>query len=214
MEQSFKLTLKLHTPIILPRRMVRLDTLLLEAQRRLHQDWETPHELPLARFAGSELYCASQLILGSTASRPLAASTEKLVTTVTRQDLTKAAKVKRRFGSTFPDGEKLTQHQAIAAPYALFYGVGDAQRCAALLTLLSGIGREHARHYGAFTLAGIEDDQEERWRLRPWPIETEEGWMPSPETFVDDVLSVTPGRGEDVAVKRPPRLIREVVYAR
>lgn len=212
MASEFRLILRLHTPVIMPVAAPRLDVMLHEAMCRLHQDWTTLHDLPLEKDPETGVYRASQLILGTTATRPLTAISQKLVTSVFRQDLHLAHKVKARFMTTFPDGNKLTPHQGIGAPYALFYGVGDGQQCAELLSLLSGIGREHARHYGAFSVERLESSTAERWRLRPWPSDHPAGWAPCTETFSQDQLCLRP-RQAPAEVMRPPRLLREVLHA-
>jgi len=212
MADEFRLVLRMHTPIIMPTVTPRLDVLLHEAMCRLNQNWEGAHRLPLENEAGANVYCASQLILGSTPDRPLSASSERLVSTVFRQDLYLAGKVKKRFGSTFPDGNRLTPHSAISTPFAIFYGVGDGQACAELLGMLSGIGREHARHYGAFNVERLERDTSSRWRLRPWPIGHPNAWETSAEPYVEDKQSLRP-KEKPVGVMRPPRMIREVMHA-
>lgn len=210
---GFRLILRLHTPLILPPVVPRLDVLLHEAMCRLTQDWETPHVLPLEKDARTGVACASQMVLGITLERPLSASTEKLVGSAYRQDLHLASNVKKRLEHKFPDGGTLTTHAAMRAPFAIFYGQGDGLRCAQLLGLLSGIGREHARHYGAFDVERIEKAQAPGWRLRSWPEDHPEGWAPCEAAFTVDRLSLAPGQ-PDVAVMRPPRLIREVLNAR
>lgn len=207
---GFRLLLRMHTPILMPIVVPRLDTLLHEALSRMHQDWETQHVLPLDTDTETGVYCSSQLVIGVTPQRPMVASSEKLVSSVTRQDLHLASDVKRRFKSVFPDGNRLTPHKGILSPYAVFYGSGDAEHCAALLSLLSGIGREHARHYGSFDVLNVAHDAGEHWRLRPWPVEYDKGWSSCDTQFVEDRLSLMPCE-VPASVMRPPRLIREVL---
>lgn len=208
---GFQLLLRLHTPILMPVVVPRLDILLQEALSRLHQDWKRAHALPLDTEPATGIYCASQLIVGVTPQRPLVAASAKLVSSVTRQDLHLASNVKQRFKSVFPDGNRLTSHKGISTPYALFYGWGDADKCAALLSLLSGIGREHARHYGSFDVLSVAHDVEGHWRLRPWPAAFPEGWRACNTQFIEDRLSLMP-REAPAPVMRPPRLIREVLH--
>lgn len=212
MDNGFRIIMRFHTPLIMPVATPRLDILLHEALCRLHQDWTAAHELPLEKDSATGVYCGSQLIPAVTPSKPMVASSEKLVTAVFRQDLHLARNTKRRFGSQVPDGNKLTSHQGISIPYGLFYGVGDADQCAALLSLLGSMGREHARHYGSFTVERLESTDAPMWRLRPWPIDYSEGWAPCREKFVEDHLALLPSQSS-VPVMRPPRLMREVLHA-
>lgn len=209
--KGFRLILRFHTPVIMPTASPRLDLLLHEAMCRLHQDWESRHELPLERDVETGVYCASQLLVGVTPRRPLVSTTEKLVSAVTRQDLHLASNTKKKFSSQLPDANKLTQHHGISIPFGVFYGVGDAARCADLLPFLSGLGRESARHYGSFDIERIEPSTDDSWRLRPWPVEHSPGWSSCPHEFIEDKLMLEAG-DEEVIVMRPPRLIREVLF--
>lgn len=211
---GFKLTLRLHTPVILPTVTPRLDVLLQEAMSRLWQDWDTAHALPLARCSDTGVYCASQMIFGTTPGCPLTHSSEKLVSAAHRQDLHLARGCKKKLRDVGADGNKLTLHHGTGAPFAIFYGVGDPEQCATLLPLLGGIGREHARSYGSFTVLGMSPDTSERWRLRPWPLSGDDTrWQTVGERFTQDRLALTP-KADREAVVRPGRLIREVVNVR
>lgn len=210
---DFALILRLHTPIIMPRAVPRLDILLQEAMSRLHQDWETAHVLPLARCDEAGVYCASQLVLAITPDASLTSTTEALVSTVTRQDLHLTRDCKTTIRHTGPDANRMTSHQGITAPFAIFYGRGDAEACAELMTLLSGIGREHARHYGAFSVERVQPDEQANWRLRPWPVAQSAQWEDTGHRFIEDHLMLNPCQASE-PVMRPRRLIREVLHVR
>jgi hypothetical protein len=172
---AFCLRLKLHTPLILPRAAPRLDVLLAEAVRHLRLDWETPiqpEDIPLAWDAELGGLRGSQLVFGTTRQAGLVAASVPFPTAVAQLPFGEVSppirkRLKLDGGPTAP---RLSQHSALLAPYALFYGVGDAMRCAELLTLLTGIGREHAHGCGQFSVEGFEKPAGRRYPLVPAPL--------------------------------------------
>lgn len=210
MADAFQLQLRLHTPVILPTVVPRLDTLLTEATRRLHLDWDALVEtLPLSFDSQQGGYRASQLIFGVTRWQGIEAHTIKYSSDVKALPLQQMNKGKRVIkmdgGGTAP---KLTRHTAHLSPYLLLYGEGDGQQCAELLSLLGGIGLEHARGQGFFTVESIKKDPTNRWQLRPW--RTGEMHKNRDYTAIPDVLSMTSG-GKSEPVYRPPRMLKEVL---
>lgn len=218
---TFCLRLRLHTPLILPRAVPRLDVLLAEAVRHLRLDWRTPvqpDDIPLAWDSELSGLCGSQLVFGTTRQTGLAATGVPFPTAVTQLPFGEFSppigrRIKLDGGPTAP---RLSQHAALRAPYALFYGRSDSQedalRCAQLLTLLTGIGREHAHGCGEFSVEGIEPlpQDDTRWRQRPWAIERPEAHVGQPYRPVVDHLALVPGGG-DQPVLRPPRVLKEAL---
>ena len=211
---GFRLVLALHAPVILPDVVPRLDTLLMEGARRLMQNWEDDHPLPLVFDDHVQGYRASQLIFGTTTQKPMVASSPGLSTKMLQSDLTLVNKLPKRLRQDGgPDAQRLTRHQAISAPYAVFYGDGDAHACTQLLSAISAVGREHKRHYGAFTIHSIEASESDRWALRPWPAENKSSASQYLETewMVDQIA--TSVRGAQRPVIRPARVLREKLNA-
>jgi hypothetical protein len=210
----FRLVLALHAPVILPVVPPRLDTLLMEGTRRLMQDWDTPHELPLTFDDKLQGYCASQLVFVSTPDHPLRAKQIGLSTKMLSSDLTLVKKLPARLRQDGgQDAQRLTQHQAIVAPYAYFYGHGDAYECLKRLSLIRAMGREHKRHFGAFTVAAVETITDQHWALRPWPAaQGRHAATLVASEWIDDRQSTVIG-GAHQAVVRPPRVVKEVRYA-
>jgi hypothetical protein len=206
---GFRLLLQQHTPIVLAAFAPQLDRLLQEASARLHQDWSRAHELPLVRDEVHGIYHASQLIFGITARQGLEARELGLPASVSRLSLEEASDPPRRVKQDgAPTSPRLTRHRAYLAPYLIFYGEGDGQACAQLLELLDGVGREYARHCGAFTVLDVRPDDSGKWALRPWPCAAEGQALPFEP--VRDRLSLAPG-AEPTQALRPPRLLRERV---
>lgn len=204
---GFALRLKLHTPVILSRVVPRLDTLLQEAQSRRYQDWSQPHELPLVFDQAMRGYRGSQLIFGITATAALQAVTHPCTSGVTRLPMAEASRPPNKISLTGgPEAPRLTKHKAYLSPFLLFYGEGDGEACADQLELLGGIGREHGRGAGSFTVDAVLQDVERKWRIRAWP----EGSADLPFTPVRDYLRLVPHGSEEAAV-RPDRLVREGV---
>jgi hypothetical protein len=54
----------------------------------------------------------------------------------------------------------------------------------------------------------VQEDTQQRWRQRPWRLESEHNSMAY--TPVPDVLRLT-SWGDDEVVYRPPRIMREIV---
>lgn len=210
MADTFQLQLRLHTPVILPRVVPRLDVLLTEATRRLRLDWVSPvDDLPLVFDQEQGGYRCSQVIFGITTSRGLEARPVKFSSNVTGLPLSHASNMRKSVkldgGGTAP---KLGHHAAHLSPYLLFYGEGDAERCAQLLGLLGGVGLEHARGQGHFAVEAVMADTGDRWKKRAW--RTGHPHRGQGYTAVPDMLAMTVG-GENETVQRPPRLLKEVV---
>jgi hypothetical protein len=154
---AFCLRLRLHTPLILPRATPRLDVLLAEAVRNLRLDWATPiqtSDIPLVWDTKLGGLRGSQLVFGTTPRSGLVAESVAFPTAIRRLPFSEVSPPirKRITVDGGPTAPRLSEHPALLAPYALFYGVGDAMRCAELLTLLTGIGREHAHGCGEFSV--------------------------------------------------------------
>ena len=85
-------------------------------------------------------------------------------------------------------------------------------RCAELLSLLTGIGREHARGCGQFSIEAVvsrpEDDT--RWCQRPWPVDKAHAHAGQSYRPVVDHLALVPG-DDDQPVLRPPRVLKEAM---
>lgn len=100
----------------------------------------------------------SQLVLGTTRRHGLVATSVPFPTAVTQLPYRKASppirkRIKLDGGPLAP---RLSEHPALLAPYALFYGVGDGERCAERLSLLTGLGCEHASGWGEFAVEDVE----------------------------------------------------------
>lgn len=219
---TFRLTLALHAPVILPTVPPRLETLLQEGLCRLHQDWETEHELPLVYDDDIQGYRNSQLIFATTREQWLTAQQVSLPSSplrlnlhlsedVSKRPLTRPYMIKLDGG---PNAPRLTRYNAIRSPYAVFYAEGDPQETLNCLQTISAVGKEHMRNYGSFTIMGIESMQSQRWAIRSWPVESAE----KARSLVDDVEWIPDKQrlkvGQpDVEVIRPTRVIREPLHA-
>lgn len=208
---TFRLVLALHAPVIMPVVAPRLDTLLLEGMRRLTQDWSSDHALPLVFDETLGGYRASQLVFAPTPDQPLAAVTAGLSTRMLQSDLTLASKVPRRLRQDGGvDAQRLTRHEAIRSPYAYFYAEGDPEECLRRLAVIRAVGRETKRHFGAFSVEGVEQVSTQQWALRSWPARQKaHAEALAGGTWINDALQLQRG-GETHAVVRPPRVIREM----
>lgn len=214
----FRITLALHAPVILPIVPPRLDKLLLEGKRRLTQDWETDHALPLVFDEELQGYRNSQLIFATTPKHGLFAQTIALASKplqgdlhmtkdIVKRPINKPQKIKLDGG---PNAPRMTKHSAIAAPYAVFYAEGDISETLACLGTIRAVGREHSRHFGAFSILGAERVKSAKWALRSWPASAEQrakelldiAWVP-------DQQALRVGQ-PDVDVVRPARVQKEV----
>ena len=217
--QAFRLQLRLNTPVILPRATPRLDILLAEAVRILHLDWERPlqaSDMPLAwddRLGG---FCGSQLVFGTTAQHGMTAAHVAFPSHIQSLPFSEVSPpVSRRIKlDGGPYAPRLTERPALLAPYVLFYGIGNPTRCAELLALLTGLGREYASGYGHFSVESITrlDDTDTRWRQRPWPADQHDAHASQPYAPSMDSLVVCPGE-EAQPVLRPPRILKEALHA-
>lgn len=206
---SFRLVLQLHTPLVLPRVVPRLDTLLHEAACRRALDWSTPHPLPLAFDESQGAYRASQLIFGVMPSFGLEAHDIGLITHLHTLPLTAVrslrAAVRMDGGDWAP---RLTTHKGRLCPYLIFYAEGDPEACMDLLSEIPYLGLGYTRGHGATTLLDYETDEQQRWRQRSWRSPAMHRSMPYVPRV--DHLALMPG-SPDEPVYRPPRILREVI---
>lgn len=207
--QAFRLILQLHTPLVLPRVVPRLDTLLQEAACRMALDWSTAHPLPLVFDDEQGAFRASQLIFGVTSQFGLEAHQIGLVAHLHKLPLLAARNV--RAPLRFDGGDwapKLSHQKGHLCPYLVFYAQGDPQACLSLLSEMPHIGLGYSRGQGAVTAMTYEPDTQARWRQRSWrSAAMHKGMGYTPQA---DYLRLTPW-GADEAVYRPPRILREVM---
>ncbi|MDR5899479.1 hypothetical protein QC823_10810 [Halomonas vilamensis] len=207
--QPFKLLLQLHTPLVLPRIVPRLDTLLQEAACRRALDWLSPHPLPLVFDDAQRAYRASQLIFGVTPQFGLEAHTVGFMSYLYRLPLLAARNVRAPLRIDGGDwAPKLTQHKGRLCPYLIFYAEGDPEACMDLLSEIPHIGLGYSRGQGAVTAMTFERDTQACWRQRSW--RDQEMHVGLPYTPLADHLRLTPW-GSDEPVYRPPRILREVL---
>lgn len=205
----FRLVLQLHTPLILPRIVPRLDTLLHEAACRRALDWSAPHALPLAFDKSQGAYRASQMIFGVTPQFGLEAHETGLVTRLHTLPLTSVRSLRAPLRMDGGDwAPRLTVHKGLLCPYLIFYAEGDADACMDLLSEIPHVGKGYSRGQGAMTPLTHEPDTSARWRQRSWRSEAMHSAMPY--TAQADYLSLVPN-GKDEPVYRPPRILREVL---
>lgn len=218
---AFRLTLALHAPVILPIVPPRLETLLFEGLCRLHQDWETVHELPLMFDDTLGGYRNSQLIFATTPEHGLMAQHINLTSIPLLGDLHLTQEVaKRPIKKPYtikldggPNAPRLTRHDAIRAPYAVFYAEGDSDKTLQCLQTIRSLGKEHKRGFGAFTVLGVERIKSERWALRAWPAGAADIAASKVETqWVPDTQWLAPGQSV-TSVVRPPRVLKEPFHA-
>ncbi|MDP3535129.1 MAG: hypothetical protein Q8S08_07040 [Halomonas sp.] len=209
LRQPFKLVLQLHTPLILPKVVPRLDTLLHEAACRRALDWTAEHPLPLVYDAEQGAYRASQLIFGVTPHAGLEAHNVGMVTHLNTLPLLAARNVRAPLRIDGGDwAPKLTNHPGRLCPYLIFYAEGDPNACVDLLSEIPYIGIGYTRGQGAVSVMSTQPDAEERWRQRSWrslAMHQRMGYTPQA-----DYLRLTP-RGDNEPVYRPPRILREVM---
>ncbi|NOG32810.1 hypothetical protein HLB35_15510 [Halomonas sp. TBZ9] len=207
--RPFKLILQLHTPLVLPHVVPRLDTLLYEAACRREMDWSSPHSLPLVFDENQGAFRASQLIFGVTPQFGLEAHQIGLITYLYRLPLLAARNVRAPLRIDGGDwAPKLTQQQGRLCPYIVFYAEGNPDACVDLLSEVPHIGIGYSHGQGAVTFVSTESDDQARWRQRSWRdpgLHTDFTYTPQA-----DALRLTPW-GEDEAVYRPPRILREVL---
>ncbi len=210
MSQGFRLQLRVHGPIIVPRIMPTLPRLMQEACSRLYRDWSRLHDLPIDQDPVTG-YCGSQMIWGTTpthglVTRPIGFTddTRRMGVMVTRN----APKRPYKEGSA-DRPKRLTAYQGYTIPYIIFYGRGDGQRCADLIALLDGIGRENSRACGSFTIDDLDADETESWRL----VAHRHSGVDDPADLPFDAVigrqSLVPF-GHDEPVLRPQMFLREV----
>lgn len=206
---SFQLLLELHTPLILPLVVPRLDTLLQEAACRRALDWSRYATLPLVFDEARGGYRASQLIFGVTPHAGLEAQPQAKIAQIHRLPLLQARNVRAPLRIDGGDwAPKMTHHQALLSPYVLFYAEGDPDACIDLLQELPQIGIGHNHGQGMIRVASVSPDSGQRWRQRPWrQIEEHAGMAYTP---LADTLRMASWR-EDEPVFRPPRILREVL---
>lgn len=204
----FRILLHLHTPLILPSVVPRLDTLLHEAACRLTQSWGHAHDLPLTFDTQFQAYRASQVIFGTTHDQPMMAdqhicpsSPEQL-----ERDQLSDSRRFREDGGGFV--RRLSQHRAYLSPYLLFYGDGDPDRCVELLQLMDGIGREHGRSAGSFTVGDVMPDSDRQWRWRSAPASISPAELPYASIRTHQRLTAG---GAEMDTVSPPRVVREVI---
>lgn len=209
LRQPFKLMLQLHTPLILPNVVPRLDTLLYEAACRRALDWATEHPLPLFYDVEQGAYRASQLIFGVTPNAGLEAHSVGMVTHLQSLPLLAARNVRAPLRIDGGDwAPKLTNHPGRLCPYLIFYAEGDPNACVDLLSEIPYIGIGYTRGQGAVSVMSTQPHTEERWRQRSWrSAEMHQGMGYTPQK---DHLRLLP-QGDDEPVYRPPRILREVI---
>lgn len=207
--QPFRLMLRLHTPLILPRVVPRLDTLLQEAACRQHLNWSQLHTLPLVFDDARGGYRASQLIFGVTPHHGLVAQEIGLTSGVSRLPFASASGMKSKLRiDGGPQAPKLTRHPALLSPFVVFYGEGQLEACLQLLSHTPHIGLEHARGQGAISIEAFQEDDRQHWRQRPWRQAAEHHGMGY--NAIPDQLRMH-ATGNDEPVYRPPRILKEVV---
>jgi hypothetical protein len=206
---GFRLLLAVHTPIVLPRVPPRLDMLVHEGLCRLHGDWSRTHDLPLTEDDTAGIR-ASQLVFVQTVSTPLATTPLAMPDATGNLDRANVSNPPRPFKETGgPRPKRLTERAAIQTPYAAFYGEGDGQRCAELLSLLDGLGREHMRGSGSFEVIDVQADDTDRWRLCAHRRDVVDVTT-LPFDPIADERALTP-HGQPEPVWRPEQIITETL---
>lgn len=205
---AFCIELRVRSQIVMPAVAPRLDVLLQEAMCRCWRDWETTHDLPLAFDEALGVYQCSQIVFGSGEQNPLYACDYTCPSRPQGLDrhLVRDPNTRPIEENKWPYLNRMTRYPAIRTPRALFYGNGDGERCAQLLTLLDGIGREYGRGSGGFKVAGVRADTTEGWRLRSVPAATDRASLPYQAVPAEERLLP---RGPTVPVLRPRRILRE-----
>lgn len=207
--QAFRLVFQLHTPLVLPLVVPRLDVLLHEAACRRALNWSCYPTIPLVFDEARGGYRASQLIFGVTTQQGLTAEPLAVITRLSTLPLLRAANVRAPLRIDGGDwAPKLTHHQGLLSPYVLFYAQGDPEACVDLLQEVPNIGKGHSRGQGMVSVMATQLDANERWRQRVWRSESEHADMAY--TAVPDNLRLTCW-GDDEPAYRPPRILREVL---
>lgn len=211
---TFRLVLKLHAPVILPKVTPRLDVLLREGLRRQTQDWKTDHALPLVYDDDIGGYRASQLIFATMPGHFLSGTNVIMPTGLLRgEPVLSDLKQRNLRQDGGPHAPRLSRHRAYVAPYAVFYAEGDVEECCTYLSTIKAVGREHKRHCGAFSVHSVEPVTSSRWALRPWPLSQRtlaEKHVQTNDWIVDHQSVLTDGVEQPVV--RPPRIIKERLY--
>ena len=207
--QAFRLLLQLHTPLILPLAVPRLDTLLQEAACRRALDWSCYHSLPLVFDEERGGYRASQLLFGVTPHAGLEAHPLARIARIQQLPLLQARNVRAPLRLDGGDwAPKMTRHQALLSPYVLFYAHGDPEACADLLQEVPHLGQGYRHGQGMVSVMAVQQDDQSRWQQRPWrDAGAHQGFPYAP---LADELRMAPW-GSDEPVFRPPRILREVV---
>lgn len=206
---TFRLQLALHTPMVLPDVPPRLDILIHEAMCRVHRSWAREHALPLTFDEDIGGYRASQVVFGTTRDMPMSTHSVTCISRANELARDRVVAPKRRInegGGGYI--RRLTRYHGYLSPYLIFYGEGDPEACGHLLSMLDGVGREHARGSGAFTVTDITPVAGEWWRIRSVAAGTPTSSLPYEAIRARERLLPT---GVEVDVLRPPRVIREVV---
>lgn len=207
--QAFRLLLQLHTPLILPLVVPRLDTLLQEAACRRALDWSCYHTLPLVFDEDRGGYRASQLIFGVTPHAGLEAHPLARIARIQQLPLLQARNVRAPLRLDGGDwAPKMTRHQALLSPYVLFYAEGDPEACTDLLQEMPHLGQGYQHGQGMISVIATQVDTQSRWQQRPWrEVTFHQGLSYTP---LEDDLGMT-AWGVDEPVFRPPRILREVI---
>lgn len=210
MSQGFRLQLRVHGPIIVPRIMPTLPRLIQEACSRLYRDWSRLHDLPLD-LSSKTGYCGSQMIWGTTSTHGLVACPVGFADDTRRMDImtTRNPPIRPYKEGSADRPKRLSTYQGYTTPYVVFYGHGDGQRCADLIGLLDGVGRETARACGSFTVEDLDADNSESWRF----VAHRTSAVESPDELPFDPViarqSLIPF-SHDEPVYRPQMFLREV----
>lgn len=210
---NFKLTARLHAPLVMPAVPLRLDSLLTESLARLHNDWATPHSLPLVWDDTVGGYRASQLVFGVTADSPLCHQPVRRPSQNYSLDRTLVRDPRRVIPNNGGSARRrLTSYDGYLAPFVVCYGQApsatEADTIPDLLALLDGIGVMHQSGFGAFTHDTVLRDDATGWRNRSWPAAFADR-CPA-RRAVRAIESLVP-RGPAVDVVRPRRIDREAV---
>lgn len=204
--EAFRLVLRLHTPVIMPRVAPRLDSILAEAVKRRDQNWHQVPDLPLVFDADIDGYRCSQVVFLITPTTTLSGVTVTLTDHLDGLDLMRATDARRLLVTGGAHKRRFSQHAAYVSPYLAFDGEGDVDEVIGLLDFIDGIGLECGRGTGSFDVDGVLPPVSEGWRYRPLPEHTPH----VPFDPIPDRLRTKPG-GVDVPVVRPPRILKNMI---